>query len=368
MKSYQLFPRDVLFFRDGRPLDRHKDDRADVAVVGHGAFWPRPDHLYNAVMHALLGGGPAERKAFGTFGDLKVAGPFPMKGNELYLPRPLDWKMGVEPLHGTDAPSWLTHGFIDDAEGKKSYPAWIPLAYYSSYLGAGDRQSRDQLPELQCEALFAPEVRTGTTMDPRTGATKRGREGRSGQYQAEYLRLESGVAMTCWISPGREDTDVPRTFIMGGQGGMVTAEETDLSLECLLPAPAIPAGESPFYLRWTLLTPAYFSQTGWLPGWCKDTTKDAPPAPTGHVKLPDCDGCRLIGACTGKPIVFSGWDSVEGVKPTMLAVPAGSAYLFECPTREKAEALVRALHLTRKSDLGSQGFGMGICSFMTVQD
>ncbi len=365
MKSYQLYPRDVLFFRDGRPIDRLKDGAGDIAVVGHGAFWPRPDHLYNAVMHALLGSRSAGRKAFGTFGDLQVAGPFPVKGGELYLPRPLDWKMGVEPLRETNAPAWLTHGFIDDEEGKKNYPTWIPLTCYKAYLDAADRPSRDRLGDLKEPSLFAPEIRTGTTMDPATGASKRNADQRSGQYQAEYLRLERGVSMACEINPGKTDVETPRAFIMGGQGGMVSAEPSGISLEASFPVPAVPEGEGPFYLRWTLLAPAYFAQTGWLPGWCKDTNP-VDPEPIGHVKLPNCDTCRLIGACTGKPIVFSGWDSEEGIKPTVLAVPAGSVYLFECPERGKAEALVRALHLTRKSDFGSQGFGMGVCSFVRI--
>lgn len=364
MKSYQLFPRDILFFRDGRPIDREKDDKGDIAVVGHGATWSRPDHLYNAVMHALIGSRSVGRSAFGTFGGLQVTGPFPMKGDELYLPRPLDWKRSVEPLAGTDAPEWLTYGFLDDEEGKKSLPAWISYATYKKYLAAADRAARNQLGVLEQPALFTTEVRTGATLDPETGASLRCEGRRSGQYQAEYLRLVDGVSMACEINSGKPDVEVPRTLIMGGQGGTVEVKEGGKMLADYFPVPTIPNGEGKCYLRWTLLTPAYFSQTGWLPGWCKDTSPQA--EPIGSVKLPNCGGCKLVGACTGKPIAFSGYDSVEGVKPTKLAVPAGSVYLFECPNSDATAALVKALHLTRKSDFGSQGFGIGVCSFLTI--
>lgn len=52
--TYELSPRDVLFFRDARPMDVDKARTNDVFNVGHGANWPRPDHLFSAVIHDLL--------------------------------------------------------------------------------------------------------------------------------------------------------------------------------------------------------------------------------------------------------------------------------------------------------------------------
>lgn len=396
LKKYTLTSRDLLFFRDGRPIDRVKDDKTDIAVVGHGANWPRPDHLYNAVMHALLEDRMAGRKAFGRFPDLKVSGPFPYKGDGckdsgLYLPRPLDWKMHVEKFANTDlnecglarpSDDFALYGFLDDKEGKKDYPAWIPYAEYKAYLDATTRGERDALP-WDCDEtsdtqprpqLFKVEIRTGTTLDPRTGASTRTEGVASGQYRAEYLRLVSGVSLTCEIDTGAAGKPVPTDFIMGGQGGIVhvVGSTEGAWLDGLFPRPSIPDGDGPFLVRWTLLAPAYFANTGWLPGWCRDTRKTAERRPDGDVMLKGDDGVclcekgvRLVGACTGKPIVFSGWDGQNGVKPTRLAVPAGSVYLFRCPDRTAATGLIAKLHLTRQSDFGSQGFGMGVCSFVS---
>lgn len=372
-KSYSFTPRDLLFFRDGRPMDVNKVEK-DSRNIGHGANWPRPDHLYNAVMHALLNDRAVGGKRFGVFGSLKTTGPFPMKDGEIYLPRPQDWDCRLIPVEGTDLPSYLTHGFIDNEEGKKDYPAWISCADYRAYLSrfnlARDLK-QEPAHELEKAALFQCEPRTGTTLDAATGASERTEGRTSGQYHAEYLRIEKGVSL--WGAVECKDdelarngvADVPKSFILGGQGGIVTGEDNAVSLEAMFAKPeAKQAANGKYYVRWTLLAPAYFSQTGWLPGWCKDTSGRG--RAVGEVCLPNCDGVKLIAACTGKPVAVSGWDSEEGIKPTKLIVPAGSCYVFECPEEATAIALVDTLHLQRKSDEGSQGFGMGVCSFIDL--
>ena len=369
MQTYRIIPHDLLFFRDGRPLDRNKQD-TDHRNIGHGAFWPRPDHLYNAVMHALLGTRTAGQAAhFGKFNDLKVTGPYPLRRNSdgtetLYLPRPLDWQCNLEkiPADATDAPKFIQAGFIDKKEGKKDYPAWVSAENFQQYLAGKE-------PETPTRAdLFKTEPRIGNTLDPNTGASKRYAEkSRSGQYEAQYLRLEKDVTMWAAADSGKTCTSIPPTFVMGGQNGLVdfNADTSLTTLESLFPRPSMPDGSGSLFLRWTLLAPALFVRTGWLPGWCLDTNKDeAVRKPDGTVMFPDCPGVSLVAACTGKPVVFSGYDTVDGIKDTQLAVPAGSCYVFRCETREGAEALVTRLHLQRKSDFGSQGFGIGVCSYI----
>lgn len=169
---YELTPKDVLFFRDGRPMDVDKAQE-DVRNIGHGANWPRPDHLFKGVIHALIGERMASESAYGEFGGLKVFGPFPKKdGGEIYLPRPLDWDMRPYPCkNATDLPDPLECGFLDRREGKKKYPAWVTLADFKSYLGGKDRD----LPAFPYSDgdLFKTEVRIGNTLDPRTHASKR---------------------------------------------------------------------------------------------------------------------------------------------------------------------------------------------------
>jgi CRISPR/Cas system CMR-associated protein Cmr3 (group 5 of RAMP superfamily) len=152
---------------------------------------------------------------------------------------------------------------------------------------------------------------------------------------------------------------------MGGQGGIVSRRETDIDINAMFPAPKV-TDEGEVFVRWTLISPALFRQTGWMPGWCKDSRKNtADPKPLGTVMFPGCEGCRLVGACAGKPIFFSGWDMKSGIKPTVLAVPQGSAYLFKCDGKVSAEALIARLHLQRQSDDGPKGFGIGVCSLIT---
>ena len=380
-RCYELQPRDLLFLRDGRPMDVDKAQQ-DVRNIGHGANWPRPDHLFKAVIHGLIGdrmaslhalhrAGDDGVPAYGDFGALKVTGPYPVRDGRLYLPRPLDWDMHAEPCTGTDLPSFLSCGFIDNREGKKKYPAWISEDDYQAYLSGKDAERNGfRYGDGQ---LFEVETRVGTTLDARTGASRRIRdEHRSGQYQGEYLRLTKGTTMWCAVETGRlglkkdgpEAPEMPQTLVLGGQGGLVSRKPTTIGLAERFEQP-VATGEGPVFVRWTLIAPALFRLTGWCPGWCLDSRKgiaEAERKPAGTVMFDGCEHCRLIGACTGKPLVYSGWDTRDGVKDTLLAVPAGSAYLFRCEDNFAANALIAKLHLQRKSDEGPQGFGIGLCS------
>ena len=402
-RKYELTPRDVLFFRDGRPMDADKAQKKDVRYIGHGATWPRPDHLFKGAIHALLRETP--NASFGDFPALKVMGPYPVKREKshpdaLYLPRPLDWDMSIGPCTDTDLPLPLEYGFIDRTEGKKNLPAWINIEDFLKYLDP-DRKDRglyyedekDDVGNVRKDKkgnpiktikfpysdgnLFGVESRIGTTLDTVTGASKRVKgQHASGQYQGEYLRLQGGVSMWCAIETGKigmaknvpDAPELPCTFVMGGQSGIVVRQNTDIDLRAKFPAPRLyDDNTGSVFVRWTLISPALFCETGWLPGWCKDSRRNPPDVkPLGTIMFPDCEGCSLVGACTGKPIVFSGWDPKnEGsAKPTMLAVPQGSVYLFRCNGKADAEALIKRIHLQRQSDYGPQGFGIGVCSIV----
>lgn len=386
-KCYELTPNDVLFFRDGRPMDVDKAQQ-DVRNVGHGANWPRPDHLFKGVIHALIGDRMAYESAYGEFGGLKVFGPFPKKDDgEIYLPRPLDWDMRTFACkETTDLPDPLECGFLDRREGKKKYPVWVKLSDFKTYLEGREHdlyvgKERDEYGEdtevvrfpYSDGDLFKIETRIGNTLDSRTHASKRVRDcHRSGEYQADYLRLEKDIRMWCAVETGRrkngEDApEVPVSFIMGGQGGIVTCRGTsfDLKQELKKPEPVV----SGKLVKWTLITPAYFPGNGWLPDFCNDTSNVMPRKPLGTVMLRRLKdgplvGAKLVGACVGKPVIYSGWDTETRVKPTQLAVPAGSAYLFRCDNVESAKALIDVLHLKSRSQNSGQGFGIGVCSLV----
>ena len=374
--SYELTPRDVLFFRDARPMDTQKRQSANLRMVGHGANWPRPDLLFSAVIHTLLGDPDRpEVQHYGSVTDLAVRGPFPLRGETLYLPRPLDWDMKVIPIKKgtTDLPAPLTHGFLDNTEGKKSRPTWVSAEGYARYLrGEPVADVETEIPEL-----YHNEPRVGTTLDDTKHTSVRDDNAVSGQWWMETLRLTPGVSMLCDIRQAKAATLAGRDVRFGGQGGTAHFDVTQgPSLTTRLGQ--LPKGTPSQFVRWTLLAPALFMK-GWYPNWLDGT---------GHVMLPMNEverragesrkawrarakaelkpfpSAHLIAARIGSPVVFSGWDSLEGAKPTELAVPAGACYVFECTDAAEAEKLVKVLHLSQRSDLGEKGFGLGVCSYL----
>ena len=88
---------------------------------------------------------------------------------------------------------------------------------------------------------------------------------------------------------------------------------------------------------------------------------------------------HLVAACIGKPIAFSGWDLHAGPKGSsgapkkmLLAVPAGSCYVFECESEEDVANLWNALDVQYGKRLssvyGEKGFGIGVCSSFLINN
>ena len=188
--------------------------------------------------------------------------------------------------------------------------------------------------------------------------------------------------MLCEVETVKVDELSGRDVRFGGQGGMVRFEPSGKDLEAELKA--LSKGNPTKYVRWTLLTPALFMK-GWYPNWLEE---QADGKRTGKVMLPtervqrrpgesraayrarmkeECkpfETATLIAACIRKPLAFSGYDSLDKEKPTELAVPAGSSYVFKCETEDEAKKLVEVLNLKPLSDLGEKGLGLGICSYV----
>jgi len=382
--AYMLEPRDLLFLRDARPME--------ASDAGLGANWPRPDQLWNAVINAFLRQWPEPQDWEGTgkhtfrdkreaayagkskdknvdssfrFGALKTFGPFPFHTGKgaLYLPCPLDLGMELTPCEGTDLPRPLTHAFRPKKLGKAELPAWISADRYARYLNQGGESDASDMSDKS--DLYDVERNIGIAIDSERQTTLEGH-----LYQAEYLRLRPKVTLAfqaeCDIKPrgGKETIDIfgrsdcPGALVIGGQQGVAGLRPLEVGLR--LPQAEITTR----WLRWTLIAPALFN-AGWLPGWCRDSRKltEAQLAPLGTVMLPGVTA-RLIAARVGKPLAFSGWDQKSGPKPTQLAVPPGSCYVFDCGTVEEARALAAALAPERpRSDrFGEKGFGIGLCS------
>ncbi len=395
--AVELTPRDLLFLRDARPME--------ASDAGLGANWPRPDQIYHALLSAFYLRWPTRQPWEGEghrgreerrdmafrFGALKTVGPFPRKDGKLFFPRPLDLGMKLVECTGTDLPPPLKYAFLPAAKGKASLPQWVSADTMGKYL---DGQSVFKLEEKDSD-LFGSDRNIGIAIDQATGTTVEHM-----LYQAEYLRLKDGVTLACEAScemmlnrenrlldaydPAETGSERIEQIVLGGQQGMCSVEidKYDFSL------PKRSKDQSPTrFVRWTLLTPAVFN-AGWKPGWI---------SPEGRVMLPRADaavervsgesrdgwrrrknattgfGATLVAARLDKPVPFSGWklDVAQSgnfgacPKPTVLAVPAGSCYVFECETEDEARILAATLESAPRSDLlGSQGFGVGACSYI----
>ena len=391
--AFTLEPRDLLFLRDARPMA--------ASDAGLGANWPRPDQLWNALINAFHRQWPEPQSWDGTgkhtfrdkqlaehdgkskdknadssfrFGALKTVGPFPCHGNTLYLPCPLDLGMHLVPCADTDLPAPLTHAFLPRKQGKQKPREWLSMPDYGRYLDQDDPSD----PSVSSE-LYDVERNIGIAINGETQTTVEGQ-----LYQAEYLRLRQGVALAfeaeCDLKPRgvKEIVDLfarpdrPETLVIGGQQGVARLRTQEAGLRW-------PQAEiKTLRLRWTLLSPAVFN-AGWRPDWV---------GVDGRVMLPKAvrapgmsraewkalaaksDGfsAKLVAARVGKPLAFSGWDLKTGPKPTLLAVPAGSCYIFDCGTVEEARALAAALSpdRPRSTMYGEKGFGIGLCSSLPV--
>ncbi|MGP8201647.1 MAG: type III-B CRISPR module-associated Cmr3 family protein [Limisphaerales bacterium] len=316
MKPYTLTPLDVLFFRDGRPIE---------TGGGHGARWPEPSVIFDALHAALWRAFPDKqawehRHDFGRsshrprngdtqrFGSLKTAGIFPILPDDRWLfPVPQDvvsttdndtnWLLCLQPVNGshTNFPAqWINYAPASHATPTKEEPApWWTRDAWQAYL-AGQRPAVSGC--FANEELFDAEWTTGIGIDAET-QTQDGER----IYSAQYLRLREGVSAGFVASlpmkqNGRSE-DVKEciesllpdncTIIVGGQQRTCQVRSATLPLAQTLPVASSVKGTR---IKWVLLTPAIFPRIkedakkaipahpgGWLPNWVDPAT--------GRVKL-----------------------------------------------------------------------------------
>jgi CRISPR type III-B/RAMP module-associated protein Cmr3 len=270
--------------------------------------------------------------------------------------------------------------FLSRSTDKVSLPKWIDENTYQKYLAG------ECVDTTKGEELYAADRNIGIAIDSQSGTAIDKK-----LYQAEYLRLNTGVSMCyeaeCVIKPKHRDglvdvlerEDFPKKLIIGGQGGICNMKESsfDLRSKMLSQNESTPSK----FVRWTLLTPMV-NVSGWLPGFVNSQTGQVMLKKENVERQPNesrqawkdrqnkapsfSERCKLVAACIGKAIGFSGWDLQKNEpKGTCLAVPAGSVYIFECESEDEARALINALsYPNRRSDLyGEKGFGIGVCSF-----
>lgn len=404
----KLCPTDVLFFRDGRPMEG--------SSAGHGAAWPLPNVLNSAIHHALRRAEHADlhqhratrngkilsedREIKGRqFGSLKTAGPFPIdkKGKWLF-PRPADadTQKSIETTHCPlrDSVKGSSSSLIGNlcpvvskhAPSKDKAERWISEKAYHAYLRGSGYLGENHF--YNDDNLFAAEHNIGIGINPDTDSQDGARF-----YSASYLRLKEGIQLGLighCLDKGSQDNSsyhdlIADTFpisnrethiLAGGQQRTCTVKR---ETQEKLPLPLAPQIEGN-RVRWTLLTPAIFPHLsvteknatehpgGWLPTWIHPVTM--------KVQLKDpqaslrCDESReswrkrvaalpsinatLIASSIPRALTVTGWafcDSDDdgnlmpgGARATHLAVPAGAVYYFEASSEEEARNLAVALN------------------------
>lgn len=364
-----LQPTDVLFFRDGRPMEG--------AAAGHGSAWPLPHVLDAALHHALRRAGlkglhqhrlarngkllSEDREKMGReFGSLQSAGPFPVlvenDGTETWhFPRPLDAQgTGSETTHrpflssgGLDAGSSnALHPVINTKTPSKNQPApWFNLAEFTQYLtgeanGSAGKSDHD---------LFESEHTIGIGMNPETQTALDG-----AFYSASFLRLRPetrlGLLTHCHDKRGGDLVEKAFTnsgsqthIIVGGQqrtGTLARTTPNPLPLPMgqredfpTVLVPGTSGLEQKHLVRWILLTPAIFPQIladpskdipphpgGSLPTWIDPTTKEIrlrtrPTRQVGQSRAAWRDqvakapfvAALLVAALVGKALPVTGW-------------------------------------------------------------
>ncbi len=328
MNTILLQPTDVLFFRDGRPMEG--------PLVGHGAAWPLP-HITNAALHAALHRGfpvnanelnhgestsrhgdhlhrvvrrgkaqDAERHR--RFGSLVTAGPFPVRqrtagdppalpgdspdtaaaNQTWFLPRPADLQdatlsPALLPVTSGDSlrsslPKPLEYAVANRLPPSKesSAKAWISAKAFQAYLDGAlfDLNHHAVNDQDFCDV----EHSVGIAIDPETQTTGQGEAARK-IYSAHYLRLREewrlGLLAHCSKTEDNKVLDQLLTgdaqIIVGGQQRVCTAQSIPVNGH-VLPLPRgngdgfHKAGEK-FLVKWILLTPAVWPE---IPDKSKD--------------------------------------------------------------------------------------------------
>jgi len=370
MNTILLHPTDVLFFRDGRPMEG--------SLAGHGAAWPLPS-VINGALHAALhraqlegvhehrrgaGGVYAEdAKRNRKFGSLQTAGPFPVRTDGTwFFPRPADLQdatlnPALLPVRDTEAESGSLPAVVKYAVGNRLPPTkdsgakpWLSAAAYQHYLEGGSPALKDG--EAVADSDFSDtEHSIGIAIDEETGTTGQG-DAAGKLYSAHYLRLREGwrlgVLGSAWDKvngAGKETRNLLADLFASDRHVVVGGQQRTCTVSVFPPeAPRLPLGMragfrergGKYLVKWILLSPAVWPEIsaqskdgrsmtphpgGWLPNWVHAETGDVLLRHRSGRVSRDYSGskarrcaekeedirAKLVAALVSKPLVVTGW-------------------------------------------------------------
>lgn len=402
-----ITPHDPIIARDGRPFGKNQGIRM------RSLDWPYPSVLVGSLRTMLgkMNGGFSDENVKELL-DIKVAGPLPMKGTQLYLPIPKDIlakktneKIIAIPLRpaamrsGEDCdlpkggllPTMLPNAVDADFKPEKMSAFWS-MSKMTAWLANPDGsdfhlfpdsktkiededEDNDECKKDDLDFLDAPEkderVHTGIKQD--TGAAEDGLLFMSvgldlaTRCQGKGIRLAAKIEVVGAFEKLIGELDEIHPF--GGERRLVrwarTEEPTGWSCPDDISSKLTESDSGK--IRMVLATPAIFSN-GWLPGWLAlkrledgiDILEGTPPGAPNSQKL------RLISACVDRWRPISGWSAEaksRGPKAIRRLVPAGSVYFFEALNGLEASALAKNHWLRSVCDNPQDrkdGFGLAV--------
>ena len=395
---------DPIVARDGRPFG--------VGQRMKSLDWPYPSVLAGS-MRTMLGkmNGGFSNGDIKNLLDIRIAGPLPQVGTQLYLPIPKDIlaekvgeKLEAIPLRPAvreeykrcDFPiSGLYPAMIPKNNGDfkpeklpvfwsiKKMTEWLAnpngidfdLCRDSEKEDDGQEGERDEKKKENCwdgdpDFLDAPkkDKRIHAGIDRIRGAAEDGMLFMSigldlaSRFQGCAIHLSARVRSNESGAYDSQISELNEIHPFGGERKLSHWFRTDEPTGWKCP-PEIPSKLTELdsgKIRMVLATPAIFSN-GWLPGWLDPKSLEGiPPEARDDQKL------RLISACTDRWRPISGWSAEaksRGPKAIRRMVPAGSVYFFEAKCAKAASDLAMSHWLEPVCDKRQDckdGFGLAV--------
>lgn len=325
----QLDALDPLFFRDGRPFALGEESYAE------GIFPPLPSTVRGALrsmwIAEWLGASNADKDTLARdssgvklmYFGLGIAGkPVFQAPLDLFFPKtekgtPAEPMKLIGKISASSCPPEVTHLFRAEADGKTEsvHGHLLDFEAMQRYVNGS---TPAHFETIRLSELVKHEHKIGIGRDRETNRTKEGLLFRLVANRFEDEK-QGGLSLLVELNvPESQPLKVGKhaVFPLGGERRSVTAKPTS---EHFLPEKPSIQGK---YVKIVLLTPALCDS------W-----------------FPEISGLTLVAAALGKPVSVGGWDVLkQEPKPMRRVIPAGSVFLYESESEEKANKIAEQLH------------------------